>query len=87
MAHCRRQLRLPPPLSLLGRSPCLSPTVGSHYYLRVRGSVLSTMGETRALAFAEQARSRFAFAVHELCVAAPGAEGDQARVNTDVTDR
>lgn len=43
--------------------------------------------EPRAFAFAEQAHTGFAVAVHKLRVAAPGAEGDQAGSDIDVTDR
>ena len=50
-------------------------------------SDLSMGEEVWATALAEQAHSRFSVAMHELRVPAPGAEGDQARLNIDVTDR
>ena len=55
---------------------------------RTSSRVDLSMGEEMwATALAEQAHSRLWVAMHELRVPAPGAEGDQARLNIDVTDR
>jgi hypothetical protein len=69
---------------------CVAQGVAPYRHARKNlqsASDLSMGEEVWATALAEQAHSRFSVAMHELRVPAPGAEGDQARLNIDVTDR
>lgn len=69
---------------------CVAQGVAPYRHARKNlqsASDLSMGEEVWATALAELAHSRFSVAMHELRVPAPGAEGDQARLNIDVTDR